>query len=301
MNRRYRNVLPALGILLLSVSSVVQPQELRFRLNLPPRRADAPSGSQLRDLLSPLPVEEREQRIWLEVVQGNVPSFLRTLVPIPLHAKTGETEISAVVTVTPDYFAFGSDTDFFRMPMTPRLAQWLCDYVDCSLPTPKLVDEIWANAEARLEPEPIPPSPDMGTIEVFYRHHLMVETQRMAKQLALGLLTAGSKKDVVLTPQLWKRRPPPRVAIYGWHFSNGSPIQPLSLVHKASYADYSHGIRLVANDMLLNGNPARLPEVLRSPLAGTLLSDEGHFDVPPRYPVEEQASTIYIADKELLP
>ncbi|MCX7626070.1 MAG: hypothetical protein N2Z21_07660 [Candidatus Sumerlaeaceae bacterium] len=274
---------------------------LPSQLNLPPRPADAPTGSQLSSLLAPLSLEEREERIWSEVVRGNVPSFLRALVPVEIEANVGDKVSSAVVVVTPDYFALGSDSDFFRLPMTPQLAQWICDYLDCSLPTPKLVNEIWTNAAAQLMPQPIPPSPEMANVEVFYQHHLMVETQRVAKGFAVGLLMAGIKKDVVLTPQLARRPPPPRVAIYGWHYPNGTPIQPVSLVHKAYYADYSHGIRLVANNMLVNGRAARLPNLLRTPQMATLLSDEGHFETQPRYPLEKMPPATSFWDLELLP
>ncbi len=43
---------------------------------------------------------------------------------------------------------------------------------------------------------------------------------------AAGKLIAGHKKDVVITNRLLTM--PKRVAIYGWHRPNGSPIQPLA-------------------------------------------------------------------------
>jgi hypothetical protein len=62
-------------------------------------------------------------------------------------------------------------------------------------------------------------------------------------QVAGGVLLAGHKKDLVLTRKLATR--PNRVAIYGWHQLSGEPIQPVSTVHVAEYADYSHGVRLI--------------------------------------------------------
>ena len=38
---------------------------------------------------------------------------------------------------------------------------------------------------------------------------------------------------------------PNRVAIYGWHYLNGQPIQPTYAGHVDWYIDYSHGIRPV--------------------------------------------------------
>jgi len=66
-----------------------------------------------------------------------------------------------------------------------------------------------------------------------------VKRERAAHAEPLGELTSGDKKDLVLTSLLW--RVPGRVAIYGWHRAVNQPIQPLSKVHGARYADYSPG------------------------------------------------------------
>ncbi len=65
---------------------------------------------------------------------------------------------------------------------------------------------------------------------------------------------AGHKKDVVITNRLTREQG--RIAIYGWHQPTGIPIQPLSTVHGAGYADYSHGIRLVSDVVLIDGKHA---------------------------------------------
>ena len=54
------------------------------------------------------------------------------------------------------------------------------------------------------------------------------------------------------SPICWRANPG-KIAIYGWHRLNGAPIQPLSTVHGACYADYSHGIRLVSETVLVDG------------------------------------------------
>jgi hypothetical protein len=64
------------------------------------------------------------------------------------------------------------------------------------------------------------------------------------------------------------------VAIYGWHRSNGDPIQPLSTVHGEYYADYSHGIRLVSRTAYVNGRAVDLRSAAdRRHLCGMLNSD----------------------------
>ena len=65
------------------------------------------------------------------------------------------------------------------------------------------------------------------------------------------------------------------LAIYGWHRLDGRPIQPLSLVHEASYADYSHGIRFMQPTMLVDGQERPLDDVAREPALSALVTDEG--------------------------
>lgn len=53
---------------------------------------------------------------------------------------------------------------------------------------------------------------------------------------------------------------PGRLFIYGWHYQDGKPIQPLSAAHSVDYVDYSHGVRLVRDEVLIDGNCIRLSE-----------------------------------------
>jgi hypothetical protein len=105
------------------------------------------------------------------------------------------------------------------------------------------------------------------------RHTRLIDAQRTARAAPIGELTAGHKKDLVLTRRLWDL--PGRVAIYGWHRGAGTPIQPLSTVHGERYADYSHGVRLVSETLFVDGQPRSLSQVLAEPALAALLSDEG--------------------------
>src|SRR5690606_14153007 len=155
-----------------------------------------------------------------------------------------------------------TDDDYFRIPTTPLLAQRIADATSTTQPTRKMSDAIRIAAPCKLVPSPIPPSPQMITVPVFWDHELTLRTQRAGKPAALGALVAGHKKDVVILPRLHDPTTPKRVAIYGWHQVNGSAIQPLYPGHGESSSDYSHGIRLVDNDMLLNGAPITVADVL---------------------------------------
>jgi hypothetical protein len=115
----------------------------------------------------------------------------------------------------------------------------------------------------------------MTSTGYFQRHNLTVENQRRRVGATPGMLVSGHKKDLVLTRRLHTKRG--RVAIYGWHRRNGQPIQPLSTVHGAHYADYSHGIRLVSRRALLNGKKTDLRALMKDPRYASLLTDEGAF------------------------
>ncbi|KAF0170595.1 MAG: hypothetical protein FD161_4575 [Limisphaerales bacterium] len=217
----------------------------------------------------------REERIVAEVLRGNVPDFLRRLVPVTLTNVVEGATHRVTVLVAPDYLAVGSDVDYFLAPLTPAAARRIADVTGCLLPTRKLVEAIHAAAPLKLAPQPIPPSKEMVTVPVFARHNELVWEQRKAALAAhpLGTLVAGDKKDVVLTPQLAAK--PGKVAIYGWHRANGVAIQPLYLGHADSWVDYSHGIRLVHQTAKLDGTNKAVAEILADAKLNVLLSDEG--------------------------
>ena len=174
----------------------------------------------------------------------------------------------------PDYLAVGSTSDHFRMPLSPQTAQRIADRTGTSLPTPLMVDAIWAAAAVRLGPDSIPPTPEMTTVPVFERHEVRIRARRgVHDDHPMGSLVAGHKKDIVLTARLDGLDG--HVAIYGWHKPDGRPIQPVYTGHTDRWVDYSHGVRLVARRLLIDGVEHDLLEVLRDPQLAWLLSDEG--------------------------
>ena len=266
-------------ILLLFLAVSVNAQTLK----LPPRAAGAMSGSEFAKSITPLEIREREEKIYEQIALGNVPDFLRKLCPIRVQEVSGGKTNSATYYVTPDYLAVGSDEDYFLTPLSPIMAQKVADLAHCSLPTRKMVDDIYKAAAVKLIPSPIPPSPAMATVPVFIQHNATVGKQRKSQLAAhpLGALVAGDKKDVVLSAKL--SAAPGKVAIYGWHLETGKPIQPLYAGHADFYADYSHGIRLAQLTLGVNGTAETIPEVLADPGRCGLLSDEGTITTP-RYP-----------------
>ena len=248
---------------------------------IPQRPPDAVGGLAFMKSIAALTRGAREAAILKELAAGNLPDFLRQFKQVSING-IGEDgrRIAGVLEVMPDYLAIGSDDDFVRIPMTPQTAQRLADQFGCTLPTRKMVDSIDAAAEVRLAPQPL--TEDRESSAAFLLSHNKIEAQRAGKPL--GALTIGAKKDVILSPRIFERTD--RVAIYGWRQLDGTPIQPLSIVHVNWYVDYSHGVRLVRDAMTVDGKPARITELLADPNRCGLVSDEGPIS-PPRYPTQD--------------
>jgi hypothetical protein len=247
-------------------------------LDLPRRPLAAMSGSVFAKSIEDLPLQAREERIEKEVLSGNVPSFLRSFQPVDVSSSENGAVHTGRLFVLTDYLAVGSDADYLYVPTTPYTAQRLADRLHCLLPTPKIVDAIYASAKNRLTPSPIPPAAAMTSVPWFEAISQTIASQRAG--LPTDALTAGDKKDIVICRAL--KDTPGRVAIYGWHKPDGNPIQPLYLGHIATWADYSHGTRLVFEKMEVDGKMRRVREVLSDPALAGLVSGEGVI-AQPRY------------------
>ncbi len=247
-------------------------------LHLKPRQAEAMNGSEFAKSISDsnLNLEKRESIIISEVKKGNVPSFLRKLNAVTDSTKIEGEVYSITYYVLPDYLAIGNNQDFFHVPMTPILAQKIADLTKSSLPTKQMADRIYKKASIKLEPQPIPPTKLMTTVPFFIKHNQLVNAQ-LAPYLSEhnnSALTAGHKKDIVISNRIYGESTS-RVVIYGWHKLDGKPIQPLYNKHVNTWADYSHGVRLIQNKVWLNGKKTTVAKVLADPKLNVLLSDEG--------------------------
>lgn len=244
------------------------------RLAIPARPADAPTGSRFQQQIADLPRDQREAAILRELIRGNVPESLHRLKPIRVQA-TDDAGAKHVATyfVMADYLAIGTDEDFFRVPITPATATVIAEKFDASLITAKVSDDVFAAAQVKLDPKPL--TKDRDAAATFWQHHQIIEEQLRGKPR--GLLVSGIKKDVVLTNRLKEK--PHKVAIYGWHHPNGQPIQSLYVGHVDWYVDYSHGVRLMSQQIIVDDRPLKVADVLKDPRLCPLLSTEGPMDV----------------------
>ncbi|RTE55262.1 hypothetical protein EHW67_01465 [Arenibacter aquaticus] len=256
------------------------------KLPLPLPGKNAISGSAFKNRIENLSLEEREEEIFQQIINGNIPSFIRGLVPITFSSSINNVNYTVTYHVIPDYLAVGSDSDYFIIPMTPNMAQKIANAIHFTLPTKKMVDQIWSNASVKLAPSPIPPSPKMTTVPVMWEHNTRLKEQRKKalKQAPLGALVAGHKKDVIISNKIHENSSKP-VVIYGWHYQNGTPIQPVYAGHSDTYADYSHGIRLVQDSVLINNQVDLISNILQDDDKCTLFSDEGVI-AKPFYPLK---------------
>ncbi|HTA62886.1 MAG TPA: T9SS type A sorting domain-containing protein [Bacteroidia bacterium] len=260
-------------------------------LNLPARQTNALSGSQFEATISSatLSLTNRENMIYTQVSAGNVPNFYRTLVAVTSTATISSVTQSVTYYVAPDYLAIGCDSNYFLMPMSPMLATKIGALTGTTLPTRKMVGDIWTAATVKLAPQPLTAGPSMSTVPFFAHHDSIVGQQRATFSAPLGSLTSGDKKDVIIDNAIYTTAN--RVIIFGWYYQNGTYIQPMTNVHADTYMDYSHGIRLVQNSCMLNGStPTTIQAVLQSSTLNPILSDEGVI-AQPWYPYGITIST----------
>ncbi len=247
------------------------PQEVHADA-IPPREHDAFTGTEFGNYTVGWRGRARQAAAVEELLAGNVPEFLRDLVPVTLsHTDGAGTTREATIWVMPDYLSVGADDDFLYLPLTMPSATTVAREWGFVLPTCKMVDAIYAQAAFQFSPIPMEPGPRMRSSVYYLEHQRRIDEQRPGMPLAA--LVSGHKKDVVLSGRLTDRDD--RIAIYGWHWSEGDPIQPLSTVHGYRYADYSHGVRLVWEMTWIDGQLREILDVLEDPTLAPILTYEG--------------------------
>ncbi|MGB4958042.1 MAG: hypothetical protein WBO36_01135, partial [Saprospiraceae bacterium] len=244
------------------------------RLNIPQRASDAESGSDFMRRIAFLPLAEREEEIYKALAVGNLPDFLRqtTTLQATFYDALGSSH-ELIYEVMPDYLSVGNDKDFCRIPMNPHTAQRLADAYGASLITAKISDHIYSVADKKLPPVAYMPVGNINEkVNTFIDHHHEIEKQKAELGGKNGDLIAGIKKDIILSARI--ATAPNKVVIYGWHKPDGKPIQPVYSGHVDWYVDYSHGIRLVNNQVLLDGKPILMTDLLGDPILYKVCSDE---------------------------
>ncbi|MFH2030386.1 MAG: hypothetical protein ABIJ40_07110 [Bacteroidota bacterium] len=254
-------------------------------LNIPDRPADAMTGSAFMKLVENMSFSDREERIYQEISKGNIPDFLRSLVPIKrtFNDLTG-TSHTVSYEVMPDYLSIGSNDDYCRIPMGPITAQKAANLFGAVMPTKKLVDNIYIESEIKLAPVTYTPVGNQNElVPKFVEHNSAIQNQFISARGIHGQLIGGTKKDIVISNKIVDPARTHHVTIYGWHQLNGQPIQPLTNIHIDTYTDYSHGIRFLNSEFLLDNKPARVQDILKDGILYKILSDESEPMNQPSY------------------
>jgi len=237
----------------------------------------ATNGTDVAKLLWSLNGAAREQAILpLLLDPQSYPAWFWNFLPVNFQARDARNVTRNVTMyVSPDFLALGSATDWLRIPLWPATAQAVCDKFGCVLPTTFLADQIWDHSGARgslsVPPQALPkPSPLMETTPAWVSNQIL--TQKALADLTPGsALVDGVKKNVVVGPNLNGQK----VAIYGGRYPGGSLIQPYSTIHDASYSDYSHGIRLIEDNVTIDGASDKLSRIATDPVLWPLAIGTG--------------------------
>lgn len=194
-------------------------------------------------------------------------------------------EHDLVLFVSPRHIELGVEGDSFLAPMWPETAQEAVNSLGAILPSRLIVDYIWeASGDNRIQIGPpkgfVIPGIDMEKTPSWVEHNRIIQE----KLGSSNELFVDGKKDVVVGPNLDGSK----VAIYSGPFnpkgklreySNGIPLhQPYSTIHGSKYSDYSHGIRAVSRQALIDDKTVDIVDLFTDPVLHTLVSDQGPFD-----------------------
>jgi len=154
--------------------------------------------------------------------------------------------------VTVDYLSVGSDDDYLRFPLSPYAGVLIGSKFDMSLPTRAIVEAIFAQSNTKVYSSPLPAGSTMqGSGYMWYYNQYVTKTLASNKNYWAGALVGGHKKDPIIS--FYSQTHPKQLDFYGWYKQDGTPWQT-NPAHEASYADYSHGIRLVSNTVEVTEN-----------------------------------------------
>lgn len=251
------------------IESIVFPinyKQISVYANIPVRPNNGLAGSQFGQSILNIPAtQQRDDTIIAQCMTGNLPNWMRQFKEITVTSQ-GNT---LTYFIAPDVLCIGDDADFLRVSLNGYSARQVVDAFGCMLPTKKMSDQIWQNADLKMTPVGMGASTHMTNTQTLIDHNNVIEHQRAGRNFNI---IAGIKKDIIFYSPLLEYKT--NICIYGWHQPNGVAIQGAQyLAHNIWYQDYSHSIRLVSRGALLNGQNVDLMDVLNGPYS-SLINDE---------------------------
>lgn len=184
-----------------------------------------------------------------------------------------------VFVVAEDALSLGEPDDFFRCNFTYAASQHICDALGLVLPTSKMVDLVYSQAENVCEPRIQAPSAAMSSTNAMVKHSS--DINRLLDGKGSGL-TCNVGKWWVISKEAFAL--PSRAVNYGW-FSNSSPYrsanglrhvwQPVSTAHNFYHRDYSQVLVPVWKEMLVDGVVVPIEYVISNPELCRMISYDG--------------------------
>jgi hypothetical protein len=156
-----------------------------------------------------------------------------------------------------------------RFDVTAEGAQRIADGLQAILPTPRVLQLIWEQADVRLTPCTLPADSQMASTARMIEHSRCVD-QRIAGRKGL-IVNVG--KHWVLTNRIAEKKN--LATNYGWFQKGRRPIQTVGARHDTAHTDYSQVLRLVKPTIRVDGREVDIRRVGRSPELWGLVSDEG--------------------------
>lgn len=156
-----------------------------------------------------------------------------------------------------------------RFDVTAEGAQRIADQMRAVLPTPRILQLIWEQADVRLDPCTLPADAKMASTLRMIQHSECVD-QRIGGRTGM---VANEGKHWVLTNRIAGKEN--LAANYGWFVKGRRPVQTVGTRHDTAHTDYSQIVRLVKPIMVVDGRDVDIRHVGRSPELWGLVSDEG--------------------------
>lgn len=216
------------------------------------------------------PGEDRETALFEAVMAGRV-------APITWVALRSEHDDRvATIYVAADALQVMDGDEAVRINVTPRTAQRIADALEAILPTPRICDLVWEQADVRIPPSFQAANATMAHTSRMLQHHRAVE----AKVAGRTGLIENVGKHWVITERLTEEQD--RAANYGW-YDHAAPTlrgahriwQNVGLAHNLEHVDYSQVLRLVRRTCEVDGEEMDITDVLADPDLAGLVSDEG--------------------------
>ena len=245
------------------------------------------------------------------LLNGESPSWIDSKHWLPVTAQIDDgkgTVHRLTYYVSPDYISVGTDQDFALAVLTPMDAQKLADSIGAILPTRRMALAIYNAASQKIPLSDVKNPPSGSGIAPLAVSQIdtpgAISNARAIDRLRYTVppqngIIDGHRKNVVIGPNLDGSK----VAIYGGAGGSVDGVfwQPYSTIHDSTYADYSHGTRLIFRLASLSDptsgsvTPIDMQAVFSDPILSQLVSDQGRF--PPSFPNAQQMATFGMGDQ----